>query len=400
MKGRSFMRMRTLVCLVGLLALTVAAGLPPAAAQTPPPSPPAIPSPDAPFILRATLQVSGPGGVSATTLTGVNSAYTISVYDTKGNPLPDASTNQSSLSYGAVVPGRFEYQIPMTVDTSLTPAAVPTTACIAISHSGTPLTVTYPAQGSCATGQGQITGLVSGDAMGFGSGIYGDPNTSSYTFSSPIAATNALVPPAVSVQCNSNPRNSTTPELVYASGVPVGGTPVSDTSCVVLNAGWQPLSITGMTVSGRGFSLASPSAPSAQSPIPVSFNSSTAIGIGFAPCGVGVQTGTLTITSNDPKSPFTVPLTGTGTTTITLNPGWNLVSMPGVPENTTPASLLSGILSNVSVVWGYTPGASQPWTYYVPGGSTNTLTTMTAGQGYWIYITGISAGQTLQLNVD
>jgi hypothetical protein len=74
--------------------------------------------------------------------------------------------------------------------------------------------------------------------------------------------------------------------------------------------------------------------------------------------------------------------------------------MPGVPENTTPASLLSGILSNVSVVWGYTPGASQPWTYYVPGGSTNTLTTMTAGQGYWIYITGISAGQTLQLNVD
>ncbi len=129
--------MRSLLCLAGLLALTLAAGLPPAAGQTP----------SAPFTLRAKLSVNG------VVLTASDPLYTIVVTDTSTNSLPDPTTG--STTYGGVAAGRFEYEIP-TYDTALSEAE--TAACIAVSYNGTPLAMTYPAQGSCPAGSGAITG--------------------------------------------------------------------------------------------------------------------------------------------------------------------------------------------------------------------------------------------------
>ena len=70
---------------------------------------------------------------------------------------------------------------------------------------------------------------------------------------------------------------------------------------------------------------------------------------------------------------------------IALLSGWNLVSLPAQPANTTIATVLSGITGAYEVVWGY-PG--QSWKVYDPNDPDgSTLTTMEAGKGYWIKMT-------------
>ena len=79
----------------------------------------------------------------------------------------------------------------------------------------------------------------------------------------------------------------------------------------------------------------------------------------FTPCGVGgAQTGTLTITSNDPVNPtYAVALSGYGRTEPEpLVTGWNLIGLPVQPTNTALTTVLSAILPNVSVVWAYING--------------------------------------------
>jgi N-acetylneuraminic acid mutarotase len=82
------------------------------------------------------------------------------------------------------------------------------------------------------------------------------------------------------------------------------------------------------------------------------------------------------------------------TNTISLVQGWNLVSLPlQQPANVSPASVLSSISGAYEVVWAY---AGQSWKVYDPndsGGST--LTTMQAGNGYWIKMT---SAQTLSVS--
>jgi len=70
---------------------------------------------------------------------------------------------------------------------------------------------------------------------------------------------------------------------------------------------------------------------------------------------------------------------------ISLLPGWNLVSLPLQPADASIASVLSGIKGAYEVVWAY---PNQAWKVYDPndsGGST--LTAMQAGIGYWIKMT-------------
>ena len=71
---------------------------------------------------------------------------------------------------------------------------------------------------------------------------------------------------------------------------------------------------------------------------------------------------------------------------ITLTSGWNLISLPIVPNSTSIASLLrSQIKSNEVVsVWSYS-ASSKSWHVFTPG-KPSTLTTMTDGNGYWIYM--------------
>ncbi len=89
---------------------------------------------------------------------------------------------------------------------------------------------------------------------------------------------------------------------------------------------------------------------------------------------------------------------------ISLLPGWNLVSLPLRPADTAIASVLSGIQGAYEVVWAYP--ADGAWKVYDPNDSAgSTLTTMQAGVGYWIktaaknklYVSGSTPSSSIQL---
>lgn len=71
--------------------------------------------------------------------------------------------------------------------------------------------------------------------------------------------------------------------------------------------------------------------------------------------------------------------------TLPLNAGWNLVSLPVVPNNNDIRSILGTLLSKVTIVWSYT-GSPRSWQSFHPPAS-GTLRTMVDGSGYWIYLT-------------
>jgi hypothetical protein len=330
--------------------------------------------------LKATLRVNG------VLLTAADQNYTITVTNASGTQFTPGDTLGST--YGGVTAGRFQYNIP-TYDASQTGGATEgQIACIAVSYNGTPLAMTYPAQGSCPAGSGQIMVQYPGQSVGFG-GIAGEPNDSAHTFANPLTVTSSnATAPTVDVLCGDNERNRTTPESVGSTQL---GQTVNDTTCQVGNTGVKTLSVTALAVSGCGFSLVSPPAT------PKSFVTGvyTPITIAFAPCGVGVQTGTLTVSSNASPGSYVIPLTGNGSGSINLVQGWNLISLPALPSSTDPDTLLSGISSSVLMVYGYNPANGGQWSSYAPGGSNNTLTTMTIGNGYWIEM---SAPAVLTIN--
>ena len=78
---------------------------------------------------------------------------------------------------------------------------------------------------------------------------------------------------------------------------------------------------------------------------------------------------------------ITVMVTGTSFD-VKLNKGWNLISLPIIPDIKTPAAVLAGILDKVVSVHHYT--TTGTWQIYAPGYSGNSLTTMEDGRAYWI----------------
>jgi hypothetical protein len=259
--------------------------------------------------------------------------------------------------------------------------ATPAAACILVSYNGTQLYLTYPAQGVCPDGEAEITGLTAGGMIGFG-GIDGD--SASDTFAKALTAVTASGP-TVGVVCN----GSSATTIPFGS-VDVGQPAGSNTACAIKNLAPSTtnLSVTGLAVTGCGFSIVSPATPLA-APISLYYNeTSPLMSLTFTPCAIGAQSGTLTITSNDPVNPTynKVTLTGTGAASVPLLKGWNLIGLPAVPTNTALATVLSGILSKVAVVWAYINGQ---WAYYDPNDPAGSaLTTLTIGNGYWIYMTG------------
>ena len=87
---------------------------------------------------------------------------------------------------------------------------------------------------------------------------------------------------------------------------------------------------------------------------------------------------------NDTAS--TLPASGT---TLNLYTGWNLISLPLMPEDTSITSLLSPISGNYSIVWEYNASdTSDHWKKYDPGVPfENDLINMEPGKGYWILMT-------------
>ena len=75
--------------------------------------------------------------------------------------------------------------------------------------------------------------------------------------------------------------------------------------------------------------------------------------------------------------------------TIDLYTGWNLISLPLMPEETSIAFVLSPINGNYSIIWEYNASdTSDHWKKYDPGVPFgNDLINMEPGKGYWIMMT-------------
>ena len=83
---------------------------------------------------------------------------------------------------------------------------------------------------------------------------------------------------------------------------------------------------------------------------------------------------------------------GTTTAELPLKQGWNLVSLPVVPESTDPAHIFAPIESSYSQIWTYTnsPSGGQ-WRGY-GAGTPHDLTELNETMGFWI---GVTADVTL-----
>jgi hypothetical protein len=80
---------------------------------------------------------------------------------------------------------------------------------------------------------------------------------------------------------------------------------------------------------------------------------------------------------------------------ITLNSGWNLISLPLIPTNSAIATVLSGVSSHVISVWYY--DGTTPWLSWSPGVG-GSLSTMDQKKAYWINMKTDSAQYTLTEN--
>jgi hypothetical protein len=96
---------------------------------------------------------------------------------------------------------------------------------------------------------------------------------------------------------------------------------------------------------------------------------------------------------------ITVLTSATTSYDINLVPGWNMVSTPLIPDNTTIGTVLSG-MNNVLSVYAYDT-LNETWLRYLPPetdlpeSGSGDLTEITAGKGYWFEM---SASETLTIN--
>lgn len=135
------------------------------------------------------------------------------------------------------------------------------------------------------------------------------------------------------------------------------------------NNGLESLTITNFSITGN-FSIFN-STP----PINIPPGGSHNVLVKFTPKQLGVNSGTLTITSNDPDSPnLNVNLSGNGikpTVTAKFSPGWNLVGIPLYPANPLKDSVFTPFSSNY-VLFKYSNGN------YVHADS------VLVGRAYWL----------------
>jgi len=70
---------------------------------------------------------------------------------------------------------------------------------------------------------------------------------------------------------------------------------------------------------------------------------------------------------------------------VDLEEGWNMFSLPLIPDDSSIEVVLADVMENVQIVWGYKEGV---WSKYLPGlPEFSTLTDLVDGEGYWVLIT-------------
>ena len=132
--------------------------------------------------------------------------------------------------------------------------------------------------------------------------------------------------------------------------VTIGGDP--STSEQITNNGGSTVTISGITVTGAGFSVSQ-----FTTPITLSAGQSTTFHINFTPTTTGAQSGTVTISSNSTNPSLTIGVSGTGTADGALTPsptsiGFGNVTIggdPSVSEKITNTGGTSVTVSQVAV---------------------------------------------------
>src|SRR6266481_874659 len=164
--------------------------------------------------------------------------------------------------------------------------------------------LTFPfslAPGQSSTFNAQFAPTAAGSASGsvsIGSNAYKTPTVASLTGSGTLAA---LSP---------NPSSFTFGNVLVGS---------SGTQTITLsNSGTASIAISAASASGTGFSIAGLTVPATLNP-----GQTTSFTASFAPASASSFTGSVSITSNAPGSPLTIPLSGTGSAAqpqLTINP--------------------------------------------------------------------------------
>lgn len=162
------------------------------------------------------------------------------------------------------------------------------------------------------------------------------------------------------------------PNIVVASSLNFGDVRLEYDSIKTLqvrNDGLSSLTISSLSITGN-FTIVDSSTPIVLGP-----GSSINLSIKFTPNSLGLNSGTLTITSDDPDSPnLNVSLSGNGIKPIVTKkflPGWNLVGVPLYPSSPKKDSVF-GLFTNNYVLFKYSNG--------------NYLTSDSVflGQAYWL----------------
>jgi hypothetical protein len=105
----------------------------------------------------------------------------------------------------------------------------------------------------------------------------------------------------------------------------------------------------------------------------------------------------MAIDGKPPENPTEV------SSSISLAAGWNLISLPLQTADTSPDRLLSAISNRYAAIYSFD---GTNYLSYVPGESSNSLTAIEAGRGYWIYmneaatleVKGTAASKNISLN--
>ena len=210
--------------------------------------------------------------------------------------------NTSSINFGNVTVGKQATQT-VTVSNTGTVAMNITQATVSNSQFGlSGLTLPMP----LAVGQsGNFTVTASPTSAG--------SVTGTLTVSGDGGSTPAVVPLSATAVSNSQPQLSVAPTSAAFGSVTVGSS--SSQTIQLTNSGTGTLTITQLSVTGSGFSSSALSLP-----ISLGANQSSTFNLQFAPTSAGTVSGSVTIVSNAPNSPATIPLSGTGVAaTFTLS---------------------------------------------------------------------------------
>src|SRR6266852_2759028 len=212
---------------------------------------------------------------------------------------------------------------------SITPSSVSFGNVAVGTASAQTVTLTNSGTASLSISQGSVTGA--GFAMSGLTFPFALAPGQSSTFNAQFAPT-APGSASGSVSISSNARNSPTVASLAGSGTQAALSPNplsfnfgnvlvgrSGTQTITLsNSGTASVTISAASASGAGFGIAGLTVPAT-----LNAGQTTSFTASFAPTSASSSTGSVSITSNAPGSPLTIPLSGTGTAAqpqLTINP--------------------------------------------------------------------------------